>query len=121
MTTLFLNSEDVATTAPIHFNLHVAVTLHVSADDARRLVNRQIVTELGTGLGAQKPELAIRGQQTIWIVPIVLSLPRLGELGQVGTIEVDAQTGAILNGDTEPERILQHAQRLYAGATLSAE
>ncbi|MCP4424391.1 MAG: hypothetical protein GY803_07870 [Chloroflexi bacterium] len=121
MTTLFLDSQDAALNAPIHFNLHVAVTLHISADDARRLVNRDIVTELGTGLGAQNPELAIRGQQIIWVVPIVLSLPHLGELGQVGTIEVDAQTGDILNGETEPKRILQHAQRLYTGATLSAE
>jgi hypothetical protein len=121
MTTLFFDSQDFASTTPIHFNLHVAVTLHVSVEDARRLVNRQIVTELGTGLGAQKPELAIRGKQIIWYVPIFLSLPGLGELGQVGTIEVDAQTGAILNGETEPERIRQHAQRLYAGATLSAK
>lgn len=121
MTTLFLDSQDVASNVPIHFNLHVAVTLHVSANDARRLVNRQVVTELGTGLGARQPELAIRNQQTIWVVPVFLSLPSLGELGQVGTIEVDAQTGAILNDKTEQERILQHAQRLYAGATLSAE
>ena len=90
MTTLVFDSQDFASTTPIHFNLHVAVTLHISAEDARHLVNRQIVAELGTGLGARQPELAMRGEQMIWVVPIFLWLPSLGELGQVGTIEVDA-------------------------------
>jgi hypothetical protein len=54
-------------------------------------------------------------------VPIVLSLAQLGELGEVGIIEVDAQTGTILDNGRNRERIVQHAQRLYAGATLPAE
>jgi prevent-host-death family protein len=99
----------------------VAITVQLSAEEARRLVNREIVPELGTGLGAKQPDLLLRGEQVIWRVPIVLSLAQLGDLGEVGIIEVDAQTGAILNKDNSHERILQHAQRLYAGATLPAE
>ena len=44
-------------------------------------------------------------------VPIVLSLSGLGDLGEVGIIEVDAQTGEIISGETAQERILQHAQQ----------
>jgi prevent-host-death family protein len=99
----------------------VAITVQLSAEEARRLVNREVVPELGTGLGAKQPDLLLRGEQVIWRVPIVLSLAQLGDLGEVGIIEVDAQTGAILNKDNSHERILQHAQRLYAGATLPAE
>jgi hypothetical protein len=55
-------------------------------------------------------------------VPVFLSLPRLGDLGEVGFIEVDAQTGKITSDEIALKSILQHAQRLYAGAaTLSPE
>lgn len=97
------------------------ITVKAPAAEARRLVNREIVPELGTGMGAKEPDLILRGQQLVWRVPIVLSLPQLGDLGEVGFIEVDAQSGELINNDTARERILQHAQRLYTGATLSAE
>ena len=99
----------------------VSIAVEVPAEEARRLVNRTIVPELGTGLGAKEPDLMLRGQQVIWRVPIVLSLSGSGDLGEVGIIEVDAQTGEIVSDETAQERILQHAQRLYAGATLPAE
>ena len=99
----------------------VAITVQITAEEARRLVNREVVPELGTGLGAKNPDLLLRGKQVIWRVPIVLSLAQLGELGEVGIIEVDAQTGTILDNGRNRERIVQHAQRLYAGATLPAE
>lgn len=99
----------------------VSIAVEMSAEEARRLVNRTIVPELGTGLGTKEPDLLLRGQQALWRVPIVLSLSPLGDLSEVGIIEVDAQTGKITSDDTAQERILQHAQRLYAGATLSPE
>lgn len=100
----------------------VTISVNISAEEARRLVNRTIVPELGTGLGAKAPDMLVRGRQVIWRVPIVLSLPRLGDLGEVGNIEVDALTGRIISGKATQEKIIQHAQRLYAGTTaLSSE
>ena len=111
----------VPETVPIHLRFHVVATLNVTARDARRRVNRQVVTKLGTGLVAQDPELVIDDESIVWRVPIMLSLPELGDLGQVGTIDVDAETGEILTTTVAQERIIQHARRLYAGATLQAE
>jgi hypothetical protein len=99
----------------------VVATLDVSAEEARRQVNRDVVTELGTGLVARQPELVISGQQVIWRVPIVLSLPELGEMGQVGTVDVDARSGKLLIDPDAHKGIVQHARRLYAGATLPTE
>ena len=58
---------------------HVVATLNVTAEEARRRVNRQVVTELGTGLIARDPELVLVGEQIAWRVPVMLSLPGLGE------------------------------------------
>ena len=121
MITVTLNSQTITSPTPFHFNLHVAATLQIDATAARRLVTRQVIAKLSTGLAACEPELAIRGEQLIWRVPISLSLPEMGELGQVGDIEVDAQTGEILSGAAEREQILQHAHRLYTGSPLLTE
>jgi hypothetical protein len=121
MTTIFVDSSSFQKTVPIHLSFHLVATLNVTAEEARRRVNRQVVTELGTGLIARDPELAIAGEQILWRVPIVLSLPELGGLGQVGTVDVDARTGDLLLGAATRERIIQHTRRLYTGATLPAE
>ena len=110
-----------AETVPIQLSLHVVTTLNTTAADARRTVNRQVVAELGTGLIGLDPDLVIEGERLFWRVPIVLSLSGLGDLGQVGHVDVDARSGELLTDEATQGRIVQHAERLYHGATLSAE
>ncbi len=121
MTIITGKAKVVSETPPIHLRFHVVATLNVTAGDARRRVNRQVTPDLGTGLIAQEPELVIDGDSIVWRVPIVLSLPDLGDLGQVGAIDVDAETGDVLSTLAAQERIIHHARRLYTGATLQAE
>ena len=120
-TAIRLDAGSVPQTAPIQLNVHVVATLNISADEARRRVNRQVVSELGIGLIARTPEVVIAGEQIVWRVPIVLSLPGLGDLGQVGVVDVDARSGDVLLNPVTHETITQHAQRLYAGATLQTK
>jgi len=86
-------------------DIQLRTTLNISSSAARKIVNQRIVTELGTGLLALEPELLVKKNQFIWRVPILLSLPVLGDLGQVGTIEVDAITGDILTGSHTQKEI----------------
>jgi len=120
-TPILLDTKAIPPIAPIHLSFHLAATLNVTAEEAHRKVNREVVTELGTGLIARDPELLVVGEQVLWRVPIILSLPGLGDLGQVGTIDVDARTGALALDTATQDRIIQHAHRLYAGATLQAK
>ncbi|MEZ4732477.1 MAG: hypothetical protein R3E79_35655 [Caldilineaceae bacterium] len=92
--------------------------MNLSAEDARRYVNRQVIPHLGTGLVARLPELRISDSKIVWRVPVELSLPQLGNLGEVGFIQVDAHSGEIAFTAEEQARIINHAQRLYRGATL---
>lgn len=112
-----LDKNTVLETAPTTLSVHLDTTLGLSAQEARRRVNREVVTELGTGLIGREPELVIGANQVIWRVPIELSLPGLGNLGPVGTIEVDARTGEILTGPDAQETIIKHADLLCHGAT----
>jgi hypothetical protein len=95
--------------------------LNISAQEARRVVNQQIVTELGTGLIARDPKLATDGGRVVWRVPIVLSLPNHGDLGQVGTVDVDTDSGTLLIDTDEQKRIIQHTHKLYTGGISQTE
>jgi hypothetical protein len=116
-----LPESAISTTVPIRLNFHLDTTLQLSAQEARRLVNQQVVPEMGTGLIAGAPELIVFDRGVVWRVPILLSLPRIGDLGQVGSVDVDAVTGMIIEDDKSQERTIQHARRLYKGATLPTE
>ena len=105
----------------IHLSLHIVITLTITAEEACRRVNRQVIPELGTGLIADAPELNLTGEQVTWRVPIMLSLPTLGTLGEVGTVAVDARTGEVLQDVIAQERMVRHARWLYLGATLPTE
>jgi hypothetical protein len=107
--------------APVYLQVHLVATLNTAAEQARRTVNREVVVQLGTGLVARDPELSIADGRVMWRVPIVLSLPGLGDVGQVGAVDVDAQTGAAVLTEAGQARIVEHARRLYAGATLQAK
>jgi hypothetical protein len=120
MTAIVIDPETVSS-PPISLQVHFKATLAIDAKEARRRANRQVVTELGTGLIAQAPELVIQGKQIHWRVPIMLSLPSLGDLGQIGSVLVDARTGAIQITATARERMIRHASRLFAGATLQTK
>jgi hypothetical protein len=96
-------------------------SLNISAEEARRLVNQRVVTELGTGLSACDPDLTTDRERIVWRVPIVLSLPSLSDLGQVGTVDVDVESGDLLINTDGQERIIQRARRLCPGTKLQAE
>jgi hypothetical protein len=117
---VYVRANSTPQTAPIQFNFHLVATLNTSADEARRRVNREVVTELGTGLIARDPELVVDEEKVVWRVPIVLSLPELGDMGTVGSIDVDARSGRLLSEAADRQRIIEHARRLFAGAGVGA-
>lgn len=120
MSKILVNTEPKRGAHGLSVEVHVRTTVALTAEDARHRVNREVVPELGTGLGAGAPELQVVDEQLFWRVPIVLSLPRLGALGIVGAVAVDARTGDITLSREDQERLINHARWLYTGASLSA-
>ncbi|HEY85086.1 MAG TPA: hypothetical protein G4N96_08265 [Chloroflexi bacterium] len=116
-----VDKNAITQATPLSLVFHLDTTLNINADQARTIVNRQVVTELGTGLSAGEAELLIGGNRIRWRVPIILSLPDLGHLGQAGAIEVDSQTGHILTAPEIRTQIIKYASIIYHGATLQTE
>jgi len=104
--------------ALVDITVHVSARLNVTQVAARRKVNVFVLNEIGTGLGGDIPTLVIQNDRLCWRVPVILALSPGGRLGQVGQIDVDAQTGEILADDQLIKDIADHAGRLVAGSSL---
>ena len=104
--------------ATVDITIHVSARLNVTQVAARRKVNVFVLREIGTGLGGETPSLVVHNDRLCWRVPVILALSPKGRLGQVGQVDVDAQTGEILADDQLIREITDHAERLVAGSSL---
>jgi hypothetical protein len=104
----------------LDINIRVSGQILVGSLAARQKVNRFVVSQIGNLLCAGEPELVI-DQQLRWRVPVVLTTPGKGELGQVGEINVDVQTGAIDADDQTIARIQRNATSVAAGYSSSSK
>lgn len=98
------------------------VTVHIDTEVldpqvARRKANVWLLESVGNLLGAENAELVL-SDPLRWRFDVILGLPTLdhpgsGDLFRVGTIEVDAASGEILNQ-------LELAEELHASAAAAA-
>ncbi len=78
------------------FEIRQTVTLHVSAEEARKTVSRWLFNTVSMLIGAGTPSLSI-GERVIWRVPIWIGFPHTGRHELDVAVDVDAETGKMLN------------------------
>lgn len=99
--------------------LNRQIEIKLSAAEAQRQVNHYVHMEISTQMHAQMPLLVV-GDQVWWRVPVHLTFPSYGDVGQVGFIYVDPVTGDIDNSPTRIAEITHNAENLalrFAPAT----
>ena len=96
----------------VDVTIHVTSKLNITAFTARQSVSGLALSQIGTGVGADEPKLLVSRSRLLWRVPLFLALPRLGRLGEIGAIDVDAQTGEVLADDIRIEALIHNARRL---------
>jgi hypothetical protein len=73
--------------------------------------NRFIIREYPLGvLGGPPRRLTLKGSEA-WIVPVILTSPGYGAVGEVGMVAVDGRTGKIV-GSTPREEVAAAGKRL---------
>lgn len=109
-------SPDSTVSVRFEITSHINVTAFV----ARQRANRFLITHIGDQLGAMTPELVVRDPMQ-WRVAVQYAPSRLGVLGVVGHLLVDAQTGevTVADGRTVDDLVLS-AEALYERAALPA-
>jgi hypothetical protein len=90
----------------------IAPETTVDAETARGIAEGYLIDYVGSLLEAGSPQLS---EDRRWIVPVLLGNARRGQLGQVGAISVDAETGEVLFSEEDRAKLKSNA-RLLAGA-----
>lgn len=93
--------------------------VHVTAATARRKVNRFVLDEISYLMGGEQPTL-VETDRFVWRVPVVLTYPDQGVVGQAGSIDVDAESGELLLTPEIIEEIQRNARVLAARSPSEA-
>ena len=89
----------------------IPAQVKVGAASAQRKVCRYLLDHLSYMMGTEQPELIDTGV-LVWRVPVNLTSPEQGVLGQAGSIDVDAETGELLLTEDDIAEINRNARDL---------
>lgn len=107
---------------PVHAEVKIqfSLTAQVNITDytAQRQVSKLLLDHVGNLLYGERPTL-VAGRRLLWRVPVWLASPRSGPIGQVGVLDVDAQTGETLYDQVALEELAERGNAL-ARRTLHA-
>lgn len=96
------------------FQIQETVTIQVTADEAKRQVDRWLLHEVNSQMGAEQPILVV-GERSVWRVPVYWSAPHVGHVGIVGSVEVGVLSGEMDSSAQRKAEFIQRAQELAAG------
>ena len=104
--TILLEHGPLPERGTVHLAIQRDFTIHVTAEEARRQVDRWLFDQVSYMMTAEAPTLVL-SECVVWRVPAVLTAPHVGRVGAVGAVDVDVQTGQM---NVTPERIAAFQQ-----------
>ncbi|MBN1888286.1 MAG: hypothetical protein JW850_09860 [Thermoflexales bacterium] len=99
-------------------NVRLSATVNVTMFSARQKVGGFVADQISTNMHGGEPRLVV-GERICWRVPVILSMPPTGDRGEVGTIDVDIETGQLIVTQSLIEEIERRAEYLAACPTPS--
>lgn len=93
-TSIVLADRPIPETGHVSIVINVSARIAVSAEEARRKVNRFVHREISYLMRGEPPNLVV-ADRVYWRVPIVLTFPSYGSLGIVGSVDVDVESGEL--------------------------
>jgi hypothetical protein len=112
-----LGRESLPSQAEVRIEVSVTATLAVTAESAQRKVSRLLLDRVGNLLYGERPSL-VAGKRLVWRVPVWLGLPTTGAVGQIGTLDVDVQTGELLYSPSLLNELAERGNALAQRATF---
>ena len=81
-------------TGRLEVDIKVTADVNISAYAAKQKVNGFVLSEISYMMHAGEPTLVF-DERIFWRVPIILSLTSRGDIGEVGSLDVDVETGQL--------------------------
>lgn len=107
--------ENLPRSGRLQVSVNVSADMNYSAYAARRKVSRFVADEISMFMRGEEPALVVT-DRLCWRVPVKLILPGRGDLGGVGAIDVDVETGQLY---IAPQLLAEIEQRAEAISTSS--
>lgn len=111
--TIVLMGKPLPEIGRFDLNVDISMMVNVSSEEALRKVNRFIHRKVSYLMRGEKPDLLV-AERIYWRVPVFLTFPSHGSLGEVGSIDVDVETGELNFTDQSIEEIERRAHDLAA-------
>jgi hypothetical protein len=86
--------ENLPKTGRLAIDIKVTADVNVSAYAARKKVDALILSNVSYMMHAREAPFII-GDRICWRVLVILSLAKRGDVGEVGVIDVDVETGQL--------------------------
>jgi hypothetical protein len=109
--TIILNQYTLPEKGKVDLKVDRSFEIKITAEEARRQVDRWLLNEVSCLIGAEAPTLII-GERVAWRVPARIGFPDVGRVGIVGTVEVDVETGEMDNTSECKAAIERRAEEL---------
>lgn len=118
---MHLEMKEIALPVQAEVRIDLSLTVQVNITDvvAQRKVSKLLLDEVGNLLYGERPSLVVE-RRLLWRVPIWLGSPTRGPIGQVGTLDVDTQSGEILFTQEILDEIAERGNALARRATSAA-
>ena len=84
--------EALPKTGRLEVEIKVAADVNISAYAAKQKVNDFVLSDISYMMHAGNATLVL-ADRIYWRVPVILSLTSRGDVGEVGAIDVDVETG----------------------------
>lgn len=117
--TVTLSGQGLQDTEGLNIQVSIAATVNIGAKAARRQATAWLASEVGNMLMGGEPQLII-SDRTVWRVPAILTSSEIGLVGEVGTVDVDAEGGELLVNDDLREQILENVKQFTRPAPTPA-
>lgn len=122
--TILLELDSIPIQGPFEIDLKHSFEIKIAAADAQQKVAEWLANEVSHMLIAAEPTLCV-GEQPTWQVPVRLAVPQIGQMIEVGLIQIDTKTGQPINlaqakgvllesASSLVQRIKAYAQQLEA-------
>jgi hypothetical protein len=115
---IILNEYVIPENGPVHIDFKLSFEIKHTAVQAKRTVNNWLLNEISYLIGADLPTLILH-KYPAWRVPVWLTLPGTNHKEIIGAVDVDVETGQLIdpvNSKIEIEQYL-HQNDVLATAT----
>lgn len=109
--TIVLERYTIPERGVLEIDLKQSIDIRVTAEEARRKVNRWLLDYVSYMMHAEAPTLVI-GERVVWRVPAVLTSSQVGNVGIAGYVEVDVRSGQMNDTVERKEQITQCGRKL---------